>query len=41
MTFVQLVKYISGAAMGLAVLLSLLLMLLHATHLSRPSEQIK
>ena len=40
-TFTQLAKYISGAAMGFAVLLSLALIILHATHLSRPAEQIK
>ena len=40
-TINQLSQYIAGSCMGVACLVSFVLVFLHATHLSRPSEQIK
>ncbi|MCJ1398275.1 hypothetical protein MMC11_001472 [Xylographa trunciseda] len=41
LTFNQLCIYIAGPCMGIACLISFGLMILHATHLSNPAEQIK
>jgi len=41
LTLNQLSTYIAGISMGVAFVVSIALMLLHATHLSRPAEQVK
>ena len=41
LTLNQLSIYIAGISMAVAFVVSIALMLLHATHLSRPAEQIK
>ena len=41
LTFTQLCIYIAGPCMGLACLISLGFMFLHAAHMSNPAEQTK
>ncbi len=41
LTLHRLSMYIAGISMGVAILISATLIFLHATHLSRPAEQIK